>query len=158
MNKDKFKELDTALCEAYRLADELMADCPEMKKVRRKIELTMSAAIKLSQKDEPEVPRLGNIQREVYQALMEHGRWHSGCGWIWDNYSTTTRLLESLVKRGVAYRVQGTRTGAFANDVTYFPIINDSLDAAFRPAHYAQHWDRYVERARANQERFLRSL
>ena len=46
--------------------------------------------------------KLGRNQRQALVALdREHG-WHPGCGWIWENYSETVRLLNTLVKRGLA--------------------------------------------------------
>jgi hypothetical protein len=29
------------------------------------------------------------------------GYWYSGCGWMWDNKSGTTKIMESLLKRGL---------------------------------------------------------
>lgn len=46
--------------------------------------------------------KLGSVQRDVLRALEEHGMWHSWCGWIWDSVSNTTRIMDSLVRAGVA--------------------------------------------------------
>lgn len=47
---------------------------------------------------------LGDNQRHALKALEEHngGTWYPGAGWVWSNASTTIRLLDSLVKRGLA--------------------------------------------------------
>lgn len=44
---------------------------------------------------------LGSTQQSVLNTIRSHKRWHSGCGWLWTNYSETVRILESLVKRGL---------------------------------------------------------
>ncbi len=49
--------------------------------------------------------KLGEIQRSVLDSLQRHGSWHPRCGWVWDNYSGTIRILESLVKRGLVVKV-----------------------------------------------------
>jgi DNA-binding PadR family transcriptional regulator len=47
---------------------------------------------------------LGENQRYALRCLAEHnaGTWYPGAGWIWDNRSTTVRLLDSLVRRELA--------------------------------------------------------
>lgn len=50
---------------------------------------------------------LGLIQQEVYAALKRHGSWAPGCGWLWDTYSGTRRVLDSLVRRGYATSTKG---------------------------------------------------
>ena len=44
---------------------------------------------------------LGQTQKDLLNCLGERGSWHPGCGWIWSNPSTTTRILNSLVRRGL---------------------------------------------------------
>jgi hypothetical protein len=46
--------------------------------------------------------KLGDNQRITLQSLLEHRGWSPGCGWVWNNYSGTVRLLDSLVRRGLA--------------------------------------------------------
>lgn len=46
--------------------------------------------------------KLGKNQQGVLECLVESGKWPAG--WIWENDSTTTRLLDTLVKRGLAVR------------------------------------------------------
>lgn len=51
------------------------------------------------------MPRpLGENQRHALRALAENncGVWYPGAGWVWANTSTTIRLLDSLVRRGLA--------------------------------------------------------
>lgn len=49
---------------------------------------------------------LGATQRSVLESLVRNGHWHSffTCGWVWDNASNTTRIMESLVRRGLAQK------------------------------------------------------
>ena len=50
---------------------------------------------------------LGKVQKQVLKSLQEHGRWldHRGlAGWVWDTYTNTKRIMDSLVKRGLASR------------------------------------------------------
>lgn len=50
------------------------------------------------------MPRpLGENQRYLLRSMATRhdGRWHPGCGWYWANTSTTVRMLDSLVKRGL---------------------------------------------------------
>lgn len=45
--------------------------------------------------------KLGHVQQAVLDALKRHGSWRiHGCGWYWDTYSNTLRLLNSLVRAG----------------------------------------------------------
>lgn len=47
---------------------------------------------------------LGEVQRSVLQSLAKphhRGCWYSGCGWIWTTTSGTTKIMESLLKRGL---------------------------------------------------------
>lgn len=48
--------------------------------------------------------RLGKIQTSVLTALLDYGAYPSG--WQWVNHSTTVRVLESLVKRGLVMRYE----------------------------------------------------
>ena len=50
----------------------------------------------------------GRVQYQVYQALQEHGKWHRGCGWVWDTNYRTGLIMESLVRRGFAIRKADT--------------------------------------------------
>ena len=60
---------------------------------------------------------MGKTQTEVLRCLHKHGWWSNGCGWIWGNASATTRILESLVKRGLATRTEEEATDV--NNVVY---------------------------------------
>jgi DNA-binding PadR family transcriptional regulator len=45
---------------------------------------------------------LGETQRDVLASLKRSGGyWHAGCGWYWDTHSGTTRIMESLLRRGL---------------------------------------------------------
>ena len=49
--------------------------------------------------------KLGINQQGVLDSLHQHGGfWQSGCGWLWDTDSGTTRIMESLLKRGLVTR------------------------------------------------------
>jgi hypothetical protein len=45
---------------------------------------------------------IGKTQKAISDALVRHGRWSPGCGWIWTGHRTTVKLLDSLVIRGLA--------------------------------------------------------
>lgn len=44
--------------------------------------------------------KLGCNQFACLDSLIRHGAWPGG--WVWDNRSGTIRILDSLVKRGMA--------------------------------------------------------
>lgn len=46
-----------------------------------------------------------------FMSLADKGSWSQGSGWTWTNTSTTTRMCESLVKRGLAVRTESGRAG-----------------------------------------------
>lgn len=51
----------------------------------------------------------------VLDALRRHGQYDSlgGNGWVWENHSTTLRILNAVYRKGLVMTVQGTdpRTG-----------------------------------------------
>lgn len=47
---------------------------------------------------------LGEVQKGVLRALLEHNNGIWPGGWTWTNYSTTVRVLDSLVARGLVDR------------------------------------------------------
>lgn len=57
--------------------------------------------------------RLGKTQR---WCLMEMAKrrdgWYPGCGWVWDNWSGTDRIMASLARRGLVERT-GTGTQGY---------------------------------------------
>jgi DNA-binding MarR family transcriptional regulator len=54
---------------------------------------------------------MGENQEYALKALAEHngGTWYPGAGWVWTNVSTTVRLLDSLVRRGLVEKTTRTR-------------------------------------------------
>lgn len=46
--------------------------------------------------------KLGKVQSAVLAALRSHGYWSMGCGWHWGGWRNTERVMESLVRAGVA--------------------------------------------------------
>lgn len=50
--------------------------------------------------------KLTDNQQGALRALVERGVYHAGCGWVWDNHSNTARLMDALVKKGVAELVE----------------------------------------------------
>lgn len=46
---------------------------------------------------------MGETQRDVLRSLAKphRGFWYSGCGWLWNTKSGTTKIMESLLKRGL---------------------------------------------------------
>ena len=57
---------------------------------------------------DPSIPArarpLGSTQRQVLCSLVRTGYWCTSitCGWTWDNDSGTTKIMNGLVKRGLA--------------------------------------------------------
>jgi hypothetical protein len=89
---------------------------------------------------------LGENQAYALRCLAEHnaGTWYPGAGWIWGNRSTTVRLLDSLVRRGLATRVEKTRTvgsGAYAGQEPYpfYEITQQGRQAASESAPARRH-------------------
>lgn len=66
---------------------------------------------------------LGGLQRHALEALARHngGTWYPGAGWVWANTSTTVRLLESLVGRGLAVRTE--KTGMAGTRPEQYPVF-----------------------------------
>jgi hypothetical protein len=61
--------------------------------------------------------RMGENLWSMLESMAEKGGWGEGSGWTWSNTSTTTRMCESLVKRGFVtaedYVVRTTRGGQY---------------------------------------------
>lgn len=49
--------------------------------------------------------RLGSNQLNILKALVQHGYWAPGHGWVWANYSITLRAMKALERRGLAQNV-----------------------------------------------------
>lgn len=47
---------------------------------------------------------LGANQERVLRSLVERGGWSEGFGWMWDTHANTRRILDTLVKRGLAIK------------------------------------------------------
>lgn len=45
--------------------------------------------------------KIGDVQRHVLRSLVDHKDWHENSGWLWDTTGNTTRIMESLLKRGL---------------------------------------------------------
>lgn len=65
--------------------------------------------------------RMGKVQRKLLAALKEHRVWYAGCGWYWNTWSGTIRLLDSLVKRG--YVIRTTRITDQGEVTEYRPKV-----------------------------------
>lgn len=51
--------------------------------------------------------KLGRNVALWLDAMRSHGGyWYPGCGYIWDNRSSSIRLCESLVRAGLAERLE----------------------------------------------------
>lgn len=53
--------------------------------------------------------KLGDNQQAIMLAMgsdhrTHRGSWYPGCGWIWNNQSSTIRLLDSLISHGLVMR------------------------------------------------------
>ena len=60
----------------------------------------------------PNRDQLGRRQRSVLKCLADRaGVWFDGCGWYWNTRSTTVKILDSLVRRGLveAYVAEASR-------------------------------------------------
>lgn len=53
-----------------------------------------------TERPHPAPKKLGSVQKDVLAGLRVHGSWRRNCGWVWDNVSNTTRILNSLVRAG----------------------------------------------------------
>lgn len=69
---------------------------------------------------------LGDSQRHALKCLAESngGVWYPGAGWIWTNVSVTVRLLDSLVRRGLATKVM-KRYERIPEDYPYYEITDE---------------------------------
>ena len=67
---------------------------------------------------------LGETQFLVLRALREHGSWYPACGWIWDTYSGTKRVLDSLVKRGLVTTT--TRKTKYYGEMTEYRPVKEA--------------------------------
>lgn len=76
--------------------------------------------------------KLGKNQKYALQALRSprHGsQWYPGCGWIWDNCSTTIRLLDSLVVRGLATKLMTKPSWAAGREIPrYKPVPVEGVE------------------------------
>lgn len=82
------------------------------------------------------MPRpLGQNQRLCLEYLDRSRTWSAGCGWIWNTYSATARILDSLVKRGLAERNVVTIRNAHGLERTrvVYKITNAGRDLAGGP-------------------------
>jgi hypothetical protein len=56
------------------------------------------------------LPKLGAVQRSCLEGLKKHGGWCRGCGWYWDTWSNTHRIMDSLASKKVAQVDKGQYT------------------------------------------------
>jgi hypothetical protein len=77
----------------------------------------------------PHRDQLGRRQRAVLKTLAErnNGEWFPGCGWHWGNKSTTIKLLDSLVRRGLVERTETVKT-ALSGTVWRTPLFRITDD------------------------------
>lgn len=52
--------------------------------------------------------KLTETQAYIVKLFVERGDWYPGSGWVWSNRSTTIRMLDGLVRKGVLIRVSDT--------------------------------------------------
>lgn len=45
--------------------------------------------------------KIGKTQLNILESIDYHKGWYPSCGWIWDNSSSTEKILNSLVRRGL---------------------------------------------------------
>lgn len=63
---------------------------------------------------------LGKNQEACLRALRDTGSFPGG--WVWDNTSTTVRILESLVRLGLARKAPRNQPGDIL--FNYFPVTD----------------------------------
>ena len=47
---------------------------------------------------------LGKNQKTMLAMMVEHQSYHRGCGWLFESRTMTERVLDSLVRQGLAER------------------------------------------------------
>lgn len=77
---------------------------------------------------------LGSTQLAVLRTMSQRngGVWSAGCGWVWNTWSGTTKLMEALHRRGLVDKKLVHREGwawQAPRDVTVY-TINDAGRAA----------------------------
>ena len=60
---------------------------------------------------------LGREQKGLFSSLQRHHAWYDGCGWHWGGYAKTTRILDSLVRRGLVEVKEETFTNGYTKPV-----------------------------------------
>ena len=72
---------------------------------------------------DPREAKLGSTQRDVLESLRDHKYWadYDLTSWIWSNRGVTRKVMQSLVKKGVA-RVEREDIGHYKNVDVYYPI------------------------------------
>ena len=83
---------------------------------------------------QPKPVALGENQEIMLRALAERRAWYGGCGYAWGTYSATVRIMESLVKRGLAAKAeqQAIRRGLTSTWTEYRPTPAGIARAAYR--------------------------
>jgi hypothetical protein len=79
--------------------------------MRAKTEMTLAERIDALPKD----------QAHMLQGLSQHGVWSDGGGWIYSNRSTTIRLLNALVKKGMAREVDPQVDTHWGGNARWYP-------------------------------------
>lgn len=74
---------------------------------------------------------LGSNQVQALRCLADHnnGTWYPDAGWVWGNTSTTVRLLDSLVKRGLATK-EMRRYKRIPEDYPFYEITEAGREAS----------------------------
>lgn len=67
--------------------------------------------------------KLGSTQKDVLISLRDHKVWrdYPMTGWVWSSQGGTRKLMQALVKRGLA-RVEQHDIGTFKNVDHYYPL------------------------------------
>jgi hypothetical protein len=86
-----------------------------------------------------------------FMSLADRGHWSQGSGWTWSNASTTVRMGESLVKRGLAVKTESGRAGYG----TGYSLSPAALEL-WTPFHRETERQRSVERKQSQYEHDLR--
>lgn len=87
---------------------------------------TYSFRVPVSRLRRPATPRfLGERQRLCLEEMRRYGdRYAPGCGWAWENHSTTVTIMESLVRRGLVTKHEiSYKRGRFDRSYTEYRLV-----------------------------------
>lgn len=100
-------------------------------------------------RETPKQRPLGKEQRDFLCSLVQLKQWTQGCGWLWRNDSRTLRLLDSLVKRGLAEVVKRPHRPSAPDQVLYDHYLPTAAGLEMEQSIRAQRRQEYATRKAA---------